>query len=227
VFDTVPYPRGFWVPDFGRFTGDDSKTTYEHVGQFLAQVNDFSITCVHQVRLFPLSLSGIAFNWFISLPPNSIDTWNRLEQRFHDYFYNCESMITSNEIMVDYMRRFRDTHNKCYGLTIGDKDLAELDFARMSAALKDKMEGQDFTDVNQVLQRAMGYESRAREHKTYGQFKELVSKDKPWVNCVEGDLAVEEDTEVCIAEWVEKPKEKQLACEFLKPSPRKKGEIHM
>jgi hypothetical protein len=32
VFDTVPYPRGFWVPDFGKFRGEDSKTTYEQIG---------------------------------------------------------------------------------------------------------------------------------------------------------------------------------------------------
>jgi uncharacterized protein YifE (UPF0438 family) len=35
-FDNVPYPRGFRVPDFAKFTGSDSKITYEHVGQFLA-----------------------------------------------------------------------------------------------------------------------------------------------------------------------------------------------
>jgi hypothetical protein len=39
------------------------------------------------------------------------------------------------------MRRFRDTRNKCYGLTIGEKDLAELAFAGLSVALKDKMAG--------------------------------------------------------------------------------------
>jgi hypothetical protein len=31
-FDTVPYPRNFGVPSFVKFTGEDSKTTYEHVG---------------------------------------------------------------------------------------------------------------------------------------------------------------------------------------------------
>jgi hypothetical protein len=36
VFDTIPYPRVFRVPEFARFTGEDSKTTYEHIGQFLA-----------------------------------------------------------------------------------------------------------------------------------------------------------------------------------------------
>jgi hypothetical protein len=32
ILDTIPYPRGFWVPEFVKFTRDDSKTTYEHIG---------------------------------------------------------------------------------------------------------------------------------------------------------------------------------------------------
>jgi hypothetical protein len=43
--------------------------------------------------------------------------------------------------MTDYMQRIRDTWNKCYRLTIGEKDLAELGFAGLSAGWKDKMEG--------------------------------------------------------------------------------------
>jgi hypothetical protein len=39
------------------------------------------ITDVHKIRLFPLSVSGTGFNWFASLPPNSIETWATLEQR--------------------------------------------------------------------------------------------------------------------------------------------------
>jgi hypothetical protein len=31
-FDTIPYPWGFRVPDLAKFTGDDTKTTYEHIG---------------------------------------------------------------------------------------------------------------------------------------------------------------------------------------------------
>lgn len=31
-FDTLPYPRGFRIPYFAKFSGDDSKTTYEHMG---------------------------------------------------------------------------------------------------------------------------------------------------------------------------------------------------
>jgi hypothetical protein len=68
-FDMIPYLRGFRVPDLAKFTGDDAKTTYEHIGQFLAQVNDVGITDVHKIRMFPLSLTGADFNWFTSLPP--------------------------------------------------------------------------------------------------------------------------------------------------------------
>jgi hypothetical protein len=78
-FDTIPYPRGFWVPDLAKFTSDDAKTTYEHIGQFLAQVNDVGITDVQKIRMFLLSLTGADFNWFTSLPPNSIDSWVSLE----------------------------------------------------------------------------------------------------------------------------------------------------
>jgi hypothetical protein len=87
-FDLIPYPRGFRLPDQAKFMGDDIKTMYENIGQFLTQVNDMGIIDVHKNRMFPLSLTGAAFNWFTSLPPNLIDYWVSLEQKFHDYFYN-------------------------------------------------------------------------------------------------------------------------------------------
>jgi hypothetical protein len=136
-FDMIPYLRGFRVLDFTKFTDDDAKTMYEHVGQFLAQVNDVGIADVHRVRLFPLSLSGTVFSWFMSLTPNSVETWLSLEQKFHEYFYNGEVELRlsnlmpvrqkHNETAGEYLR-FRDTRNKCYNLTIGERDLADLAF---------------------------------------------------------------------------------------------------
>ena len=91
------------------------------------------------MRLFPLSLSGAVFTWFISLPPNSVRTWADLEQKFHDYFFTGEtelklSHLTSvkqklHENVFEYIRRFRDTRNRCYSLTISDRDLADLAFS--------------------------------------------------------------------------------------------------
>jgi hypothetical protein len=48
--------------------------------------------------------------------------------------------------------------------SIGEKDLADLAFSGLSSHLREKMEGHDFTDVNQVLQCAMIHENRARDH---------------------------------------------------------------
>jgi hypothetical protein len=96
--DTLTYPRGFRKPDFNRFTGDDTRTTYKHVGQFLFQINDTGITDVHKIRLFPLSLSGTAFSWFTSFAPNSMVNWPTLEQKFHEYFYNGEAELRLSDL---------------------------------------------------------------------------------------------------------------------------------
>jgi hypothetical protein len=150
-FDMIPYPRGSQVLDLGKFMGHYAKTTYEHIGQFLAQVKDVGITDVHKIRMFPLSLTGAAFSWFTSLPPNSIDSWVSLEQKFHDYFYNGEVELrlfdlTSlrqkySEIVSDYLRRFREVRNRCYNLTIAEKDLADLAFVGLTLYLRDKLDG--------------------------------------------------------------------------------------
>jgi hypothetical protein len=34
-YDQLPYPRGYRVPEFCKFSGEDGKTTLEHVGQFI------------------------------------------------------------------------------------------------------------------------------------------------------------------------------------------------
>jgi hypothetical protein len=65
-FDMIPYPWGFRVPDLAKFTSDDAKIMYEHIGQFLTQVKDVGITNVHKIRMFPLSLTRVVFNWFTS-----------------------------------------------------------------------------------------------------------------------------------------------------------------
>jgi hypothetical protein len=145
-------------------------------------VNDIGMNDIHRVRLFPLSLSSTAFNWFTSLAPNSISTWAHIEEKFHEYFYNGEmelklSDLTSvrqkyNESVVDYIRRFRETRNRCYGLIVGERDLADLDMAELLSYLRDKLEGQEFTDVNQVMQHAFAQENRARDGRSVGRFRD-------------------------------------------------------
>jgi hypothetical protein len=78
-YDYVQLPQGFKIPEFTKFTGSDNGTTLEHVGQFVVQYGEVSSSDIYKLGLFPLSLSGVAFTWFISLPPNSIYNWFDLE----------------------------------------------------------------------------------------------------------------------------------------------------
>jgi hypothetical protein len=95
------------------------------------------------------------------LPPNTIDTWINLEQKFHECFYSEEVELTLfdlttmrqkyNETKVEYLKRFRETRNKCHNLTIGERDLADLAFVVLASYLKEKMEGLEFLDLNKVM----------------------------------------------------------------------------
>jgi hypothetical protein len=61
------------------FSGEDGKTTLEHIDQFILQCGEASANNALKLRIFPLSLSGTAFIWFTSLAPNSIFTYAQLE----------------------------------------------------------------------------------------------------------------------------------------------------
>jgi hypothetical protein len=165
-----------------------------------------------KLRMSPLSLSGTAFTWFTSLAPNSIFTWAQLEQKFHEYFYSFGtelrlSYLTAvkqkhNEHVTKYIRRFRDTRNQCFNLSIFDKDLADLAYSGLTPHLKDKLESHVFSDISQVLQRALDCESRAKESSSFPR-----TNDKPrnerYINTVEYSSESSDDKEanMCVAKW--------------------------
>ena len=60
--DSVPYPVGWRVLDFVKFSGEDSKTTWEHISQYLAQLGEASSNDAIKIFLFLLSLAGSAFS---------------------------------------------------------------------------------------------------------------------------------------------------------------------
>jgi hypothetical protein len=84
----VAFPPGWRMPDFVKFSGDDNSTTWEHISQYTAQLGEVGTFNSLKVRLFSLSLTGTAFAWFSLLSPTSIDSWDQLEQKFHDHFFS-------------------------------------------------------------------------------------------------------------------------------------------
>jgi hypothetical protein len=45
-YDQLPYHRGYRVPKFSKISGEDGKTTLEHVGQFILQCGEASVNDV-------------------------------------------------------------------------------------------------------------------------------------------------------------------------------------
>jgi hypothetical protein len=160
-FDRLPYPQGTRIPEFAKFSGDQEKSTREHIYQFLAQLGELADTEAFCVCLFSLSLTGTAFTWYATLPPNSILSWEDLEQKFHEHFFAGDDELDlvdlvalrqeKDESISDYIRRFRDTRNRCFQIHLTDKQLAEIAFDGLRYYLKEKLEGiQFFTLANYI-----------------------------------------------------------------------------
>ena len=117
----IPYPASWRVPDFVKFSGDDNRSTWEHISQYIAQLGEAGSSKSLRVRMFSLSLTRTAFSWFSSLAPNSIRSWDELEQKFHDHFYSGDKKtkltdLTSvrqgrDESIHEYFKRFKDIKN--------------------------------------------------------------------------------------------------------------------
>ena len=74
-------------------------------------------------RLFIGTLKGVAFDWFRSLPPGSINSWIDLETRFLSRFYEDDPEVTMDKLLStvqskgesvhDYIERFRNLSLMC------------------------------------------------------------------------------------------------------------------
>ena len=163
AFNLIPYPTGWHVPDFVKFSGDDNRSTWEHISQYIAQLGEVGSSKSLHVRMFSLSLTGMAFSWFLSLAPNSIRSWDELEQKFHDHFYSGDNEtklmdLTSvrqgrDEFIHEYFKIFKDIKHRCFNLWLSEKDLVDLALAGLRSSYREKLDGSSFYSINQFRQR--------------------------------------------------------------------------
>jgi len=161
AYDLIPLPNRYKVPDFTKFSGQDDTSTMEHVNRFIIQCGEATNRDELRVRLFSSSLSGSAFTWFISLPPNSVITWADLEKQFHKYFFSGvhEKKITdlvrlrqrNDESVESFVQRLRDVKNKWYSLVLDDRQLANLAFQGLLPHIKDKYASQEIESLSHLV----------------------------------------------------------------------------
>ncbi|XP_008222335.1 PREDICTED: uncharacterized protein LOC103322219 [Prunus mume] len=97
-FDQEEFPRGFKVPDFALFSGDGLQSIVEHIGRFTAQCAEIGHREALKLRLFPSTLTGAAFSWYVKLPQNSVLNWQVMEQVFHEQFYRPEPEVSMADL---------------------------------------------------------------------------------------------------------------------------------
>jgi hypothetical protein len=222
-FDLVPYPVGWRTPDFVKFNGEDNRTTWGHISQYLVQLGKVGSIVALKVCLFSLSLTSTVFSLFSSLSPNSIDSWEQLEHKFHDHFYSPENELklldlTSvrqghDESVKDYIRRFRYTKTRCFNLMISEKDMVDLAFNGLHSYLWEKLDGHTFIILSQLQQKSLAHESRGKENKD--NFKDTCCNVN-YVDC-DSDSSSDESNEIYAAEFCWPSKAKSYACNSLKP----------
>ena len=118
--------------------------------------------------MFSFSLTGTAFSWLSLLGPNSIRSWDELEQKFHDHFYSGDNEtkltdLTSvkqgrDESIHEYFKRFKDFKNRCFNLSLFEKDLVDLALAGLRSSYREKLDSSSFYSINQFQVRALGQE---------------------------------------------------------------------
>jgi hypothetical protein len=226
-FGHHPYPQGTRMPEFAKFSGDQGKSTREHIGQFLAQLGELNDTEVFRIRLFSLSLTGTTFAWYATLPSNSIMSWRDLEQKFHDHFFSYDYELDlvdlvslrqgKDESVNEYIRRFRDTRNRCFQIHLAEKQLAGLTFNGLGYYLKERLEGILFFTLAQLHQKGLACESRSKET------AKTIRHNVHIVEC-EQSSSDDESTEIYATEMVWSKQAKSSACSSLQPVPKKQQE---
>jgi hypothetical protein len=127
------------------------------------QLGEASADEAFRIRYFPLSLTGLVFTWFTSLPAHSICSWKDLEQKFHAHYFigsNEKKLIDlttlrhrNNETPMEFLRRFRETKRMCFSLIIPDDQLAGMAIVGMLPGIREKLFGMEFDDLGQLSHR--------------------------------------------------------------------------
>jgi hypothetical protein len=202
---TPPFPEWYYrviLPsrvkpptEFTKFSGQDDTSTTEHIARYLMQLGESSSDEAFRVRYFPMSLTGSAFQWFTSLPSQSVGTWRELERKFHAHYFSGSTEkklidLTTlkqrhSEMPLEFLKRFRDVKGMCFSLNLPDDQLADMAVAGMLPAVREKLFGMEFDNLGQLSQKlslmrnqAYGFKKDTRFNKQhdiddiYNQFLE-------------------------------------------------------
>ncbi|RYQ80192.1 hypothetical protein Ahy_Scaffold1g106760 isoform D [Arachis hypogaea] len=100
------------------------------------------------MKFFPSSLTKNTFTWFSNLRPNSITTWNQLENAFHVQFYRGEMNVAVTDLVAlkredgetidDYIIRFKNARSRCY-VSLPESKVVKIAFMGLRFYMRQKL----------------------------------------------------------------------------------------
>lgn len=88
-------------------------------------------------------------------------------------FYSGEEELTlahltsarqgRDESVADFIRRFKDIRNRCFDISVIERDLVGLAMAGLQSYIREKLENQSIFTLAQLLQKATVHEHRGEE----------------------------------------------------------------
>lgn len=166
-----------------------------------------------RVRFFAQSLTGLAFGWYTSLPPDSVRTWKQLEEQFHVQYHSEATEVgiadltqvrqKRGETVSDYIQRFRTIKNRCYSVRLTEKEAVDLAFQV------------EYNSLVHMVHKLTLYEQRHPEL--------YQDKFKRPIGLVEAEDVEDfaEDQEVAVAEWTRGAA--PVSCKWVKQQGPTKG----
>ena len=105
----MSYPPKFKPSTLHTYDGKSSPN--QHIYYFRSQTGNVISNDAIMARLFIGTLKGVAFDWFRSLPPGSINSWIDLKTRFLSRFYEDDTEVTMDKILSTMQRKSESVHD--------------------------------------------------------------------------------------------------------------------
>ncbi|KAH7867399.1 hypothetical protein Vadar_032865 [Vaccinium darrowii] len=119
--EQLKMPEKYQPPKFLQFDGMGNPK--QHVAHFVETCSSAGTDGDLLVKQFVRSLKGYAFDWYIDLEPNSIDSWDQLQQDFLNRFFSTRRIVNMTELsntlqqedepVIDYINRWRNLSLNC------------------------------------------------------------------------------------------------------------------
>jgi len=90
-------PYGYQPLKFNQFDGRGNPK--QHIEHFIETCNNVGTGGDLLMKQFVRTLKGITFDWYTNVLPESIDSWEQMEQEFLNMFYSTQRIVSMTELI--------------------------------------------------------------------------------------------------------------------------------